>query len=515
MLSKVVSLGFKGIDGFFVNVEADVSNGLPSFNIVGLPDTNVKESRDRVLSAIKNSGFNLPSKKIVVNLSPSDIKKTGTHYDLPIALAIILASDSAMADNTNISDKLFIGELALDGTIKPVVGVLPMLISVKEKDKDKTVIIPLGNEKEAFLSGVNFYTVNNLKNLIYYLKGEISLSRPEPDNFKKENPAKEHLDLSDVKGQNFAKRAIEIAAAGFHNIIMIGPPGSGKSMLSKRISTIMPPMNESEILETTKIYSVAGLNRGELITQRPFREPHHTISDVALIGGGTNPKPGEISLAHNGVLFLDEFPEFSRAAIEALREPMESGKITVSRVRDSVCYPAKFLLVASANPCPCGYFGHPVKNCLCTPIQIKKYRAKLSGPIMDRIDIHIEVVPVKFNEWSDNKSSDKTSSAVYERVERAISIQFKRFERFKFNSSMSSSEIKKYCKTDLESYSMIEKAMDKMGYSARSVDKIMKIARTIADLDGSENIKKEHMAEALHYRTLDKNIAIDGSFGYD
>jgi len=515
MLSNILSLGFKGIDGFSVNVEVDVSSGLPSFNIVGLPDTNIRESRDRVLSAIKNSGFDIPPKKIVVNLAPSDIKKTGTHYDLPIAIGILLASGNKIVDsNIKISEITFIGELALDGSIKPVAGVLPMLISVREKNIAKMVVIPYGNEKEAFLSKVDFCVARNLKNVFDFIRGEIELEKPKQnlsDDYKSEN----NLDMSDVKGQQFAKRAAEISAAGFHNMIMIGPPGSGKSMIAKRIPTIMPPMSEEEILETTKIYSVAGINKSGLVKDRPFRDPHHTISDIALIGGGANPKPGEISLAHNGVLFLDEFPEFSRSSIEALREPMESYKITVSRVKDSITYPAKFLLVASANPCPCGYLGHPTRQCACTPIQIKKYRSKLSGPIMDRIDIHIDVLPVKFDEWAGKNYSSETSARIYERVKKALDIQIKRFGCVRFNSSMSSKEIKKYCKIDPQSLLMLENIMDKMGYSARSLDKIIKIARTIADLSESVDIKKEHIMEAIHYRILDKNISIDGSFAYD
>ncbi len=511
MLSKVYSLGFRGIEGFDVCVEVDVSGGLPSFNIVGLPDTNIKEARDRVLSAIKNSGFEVPSKKIIVNLSPSDVKKTGTHYDLPIALGILVAT---YLHNINLIRVAFIGELALDGEIKAVNGVLPMLISMKEKNIFEKVIIPYGNEREAFLSKVDFYVAKTLKDVFLFVKGEIELSKPDiktDDIFEK----KEDIDMSDVKGQRYAKRAIEIAAAGFHNIIMIGSPGSGKSMLSKRIPTILPPMSEEEILETTKIYSVAGLNKGKLISQRPFREPHHTVSDIALIGGGTNPRPGEISLAHNGVLFLDEFAEFSRSAIEALRQPLESGKITISRVKDSITYPARFLLVASANPCPCGYLGHPIKQCICTPVQVKKYRAKLSGPILDRIDIHIEVSPVKFEEWSRSDKKEENSKEIYERIKKAIEIQFRRFQTIRFNSSMTTKEIKKYCSVEDGGYAMLENVMDKMGYSARSIDKIMKIARTIADIEGDEIIRKKHLIEAIHYRILDKNTVIDGSFGYD
>lgn len=506
MLAKILSLGFKGIDGFKVEIDVDISAGLPSFSIVGLPDANVKEARDRVITAIKNSGFKIPSYKIVVNLSPAEIRKTGTHYDLPIALGILIALSSKKID-FNFNEVAFIGELALDGSIRGVLGVLPMLISAKENKLCSKVVIPSANAEEAYFSGIDFLTANNLKNVFDYIRGEVELNTPKIYN--QTSTDEKYDDFSEVKGQRYAKRACEIAVSGFHNIIMIGPPGSGKSMIAKRIPSIMPPMSEKEILETTKIYSVVGLNKNGVIRRRPFREPHHSISDIALIGGGTNPRPGEISLAHNGVLFLDEFPEFSRSAIEALREPLETRKITVSRVKDTITYPAKFMLVASANPCPCGYFGHPLRECLCTPIQIRKYRAKLSGPILDRIDIHVEMSPVKYEDWLDKDKKEETSSCIYERVIKAIEIQKRRFGGERFNSQMTTQEIRKFCKLSDESSDILKSIMDKMGYSARSIDKILKISRTIADLDGSNDIEKKHLIEAIYYRILDKGSQLN------
>ncbi len=511
MLAKVLSLGFKGIDGFKVEVEVDVTSGLPSFTIVGLPDTNIREARDRVISAIKNSGFKIPQYKIVVNLSPAEIKKTGTHYDLPIAIGILLATNSKSL-NLDTSKIALLGELALDGRIRGVAGVLPMLISAKENSFCEKVIVPYDNSTEAHFSGIDYLCASNLRNVFLYLKGEVELEKPDIKAERSEDENNE--DFSDVKGQYYAKRACEVAVSGFHNMIMIGPPGSGKSMIARRVPSIMPPMNETEILETTKIYSVVGLNKNGIITKRPFRDPHHTISDVALIGGGTVPRPGEISLAHNGVLFLDEFAEFSRSAIEALREPLETRRVTVSRVKETLTFPARFMLVASANPCPCGYLGHPSKQCSCTPIQIAKYRSRFSGPILDRIDIHIEMVPVKYDEWRGDNKKSETSSQIYERVKRAIETQIKRFGGKKFNSEMSSSELKRYCVLDNDSLTLIENAMDKLGYSARSIDKILRVARTIADLDGSINIKRNHIVEAIHYRILDKTTSMEG-YGSD
>lgn len=507
MLAKFRTLGFKGIDGFDVYVEVDISAGLPSYSVVGLPDTVVKESRDRVTAAIRNSGFDISPKKITVNLAPAEIKKIGTHYDLPIAIGILVASENIKVLPERQDFPLF-GELALDGKIRAVIGLLPMLISLKERGIKTPVIIPAENEKEGAISGIDYFLASNLREVSMFLSGKVELKKGNKIELS-DYTGKFSEDMSDVKNQLFAKRALEIAAAGFHNMIMIGPPGSGKSMLSKRMKTILPPMKEEEILETTKIYSVAGF-AGNIITERPFREPHHTISDIALIGGGSNPKPGEVSLAHNGVLFLDEFPEFSRTAIETLREPLETKKITISRIKETITYPANFLLIAAANPCPCGYYGHPSRNCICTPVQIQKYRNKISGPVLDRIDIHVQVSPIKYQEWAGNSEVSESSKEIYGRVLNAIEIQKKRFKdtNIRFNSMMSGRDIRKYCQLDSDSSSFLEMAMEKLSFSARSLDKIVKLARTIADLDGSEKILKKHISEAVQYRVLDRTFTV-------
>lgn len=502
MFSQFWSLGIKGINGFLIRVEVDISRGLPSYSIVGLPDVNIKESKDRVLAAIRNSGFDAPTKKVTVNLSPAQIKKAGSHYDLPIALAILKAGGKIDGDPDLAARTAFIGELSLDGKLTPVRGVLPMILSLVGNETVDSVVVPEKNAGEASLSGKKVFAASDLREVAAYLGGGTSLRRVSAP--EKEGKYFFEGDFSEVKNQVFAKRALEIAAAGFHNLIMIGPPGSGKSMLARRFSSILPLLSSGESLEVTKIYSVAGLLDKGIVRRRPFRDPHHTISDAALIGGGTNPRPGEVSLAHCGVLFLDEFAEFSRPALESLREPLETRSVRISRVRDNVRYPAKFILIAAMNPCPCGYLGHPVKECMCTPLQIRRYQLKISGPVLDRIDMHIQLSPIRYSQWSRSGESEP-SEKIRERVLKAMEIQKERFgEEFRFNFSMKAGEMKNHCKMDDESGKMIEIAMDKFGYSARSVDKALKVARTIADIESSESIRKEHIAEALQYRVLDR-----------
>ncbi len=508
MLVKTYGSAVYGIHATTITIEVNVFPGV-RFSLVGLPDNAVKESHQRIDSALREAGYKIPGKKIIINMAPADIRKEGSAYDLPLAISILAATDQIVCND--LGQYVIMGELSLDGSLCPIKGVLPMAIQARAEGF-KGLILPKANAREAaVVNKLKVYGADNILEVINFLKGDKAISPTEVDT-RAEFYA--HLnnfpyDFADVKGQENVKRALEIAAAGGHNIIMIGAPGSGKTMLAKRISGILPPLSLTEALETTKIHSVAGtLERGSsLITQRPFRSPHHTISDVALVGGGTYPQPGEISLAHNGVLFLDELPEFKRTVLEVMRQPLEDRTITISRAKFTVDYPASTMLIASMNPCPCGYYNHPDKECLCPPGMVQKYLSKISGPLLDRIDIHIEVVPVSFDEISANQLAEK-SEVIRARVEQARKIQTERFieeEGMHCNAQMTSKLLRRYCRPDEAGMALLKNAMDKVGLSARAYDRILKVARTIADLAGSENILSEHLAEAIQYRSLDRD----------
>ncbi|MCD5390423.1 YifB family Mg chelatase-like AAA ATPase [candidate division NPL-UPA2 bacterium] len=508
MLARAFSASILGLEAYSIEIEVDIASGLPAVVVVGLPDAAVKESKDRIKSAIKNSSFDYSTRRITVNLAPADIKKEGPSFDLPISLGLLAATGQLTSES--LKDYIILGELALDGRVRPIKGALPIALSLRRGSRKKLIIPEENIAEAAVVEDVQVYGVGTLQEAVSFINGQSQLAphKVNLDDILK-GLSDYEVDFSDVKGQFSVKRALEIAAAGAHNVLMIGPPGAGKTMLARRVPTIIPDMSLEEALEITRIHSVVGLlpPAQALVTTRPFRSPHHTSSDIALVGGGVVPKPGEVSLAHNGVLFLDELPEFGREALEVLRQPLEDGSVTVSRLANTLTFPSRFLLICAMNPCPCGYFSAPRKECHCTPYQIQRYLSRISGPLLDRIDIHIEVPALEYKELTEEREGEP-SEDIRRRVNGARDIQRERLrgERIHCNASMNQKQIKKYCRLDEDGKELLKMAINELGISARAYDRILKVARTIADLAASEEILPDHISEAIQYRSLDRNL---------